>query len=142
MKMKSTNKITYGITNEQQTNNKQITTNKNNKNNKNIYNMLNNIYRDFSDELKIALDGFVEMRKKIKKPLTERALQLALKKLKELSSDEQTQIKIINQSVEHGWQTFYPLNDNNNTFKQKQTNFNNYEKRDYTDLNSLYKNGG
>lgn len=24
----------------------------------------------------------------------------------------------------------------------KQTNFNNYEKRDYTDLNSLYKNGG
>lgn len=25
---------------------------------------------------------------------------------------------------------------------KKQTNFNNYEKRDYTDLNSLYKNGG
>lgn len=104
--------------------------------------MLNNIYRDFSDELKIALDGFIEMRKKIKKPLTERTLQLALKKLNELSSDEQTQIKIINQSVEHDWQTFYPLKDNSNTFKQKQTNFNNYEKRDYTDLNSLYKNGG
>lgn len=33
---KITNKITYGETNEQQTNNKQITTNKNDKNDKNI----------------------------------------------------------------------------------------------------------
>ena len=42
-KKKITNKITYGTTNEQQTNNKQITTNKNDNNIKKEKNNINNI---------------------------------------------------------------------------------------------------
>lgn len=64
-----------------------------------------------SPELHEALTAFEEMRKKIRKPLTERAKQLALSTLRKLSTDEQTQIAIVNQSVLHGWQTFYALKE-------------------------------
>lgn len=62
-----------------------------------------------SPELHEALIAFEEMRKKIRKPLTERAKQLALSNLRKLSTDEETQIAIVNQSVLHGWQAFYAL---------------------------------
>lgn len=64
-----------------------------------------------SPELHSALTAFEEMRKKIRKPLTERAKQLALSNLRKLSTDEQTQIAIVNQSVLHGWQAFYALKE-------------------------------
>ena len=56
-----------------------------------------------------TINDFIEMRKEIKKPMTEKALTILLNKLKELSTDEQTQIKILNQSIEHCWQSVYPL---------------------------------
>ena len=62
-------------------------------------------------ELKSALYDFIKMRKTIKKPMTDRAITLFLGKLKELSTDENTQIKIIEQSIIHNWQTVYPLKD-------------------------------
>lgn len=64
-----------------------------------------------SPELHDALLAFEEMRKKIRKPLTERAKQLALSNLRKLSTDEQTQIAIVNQSVLNGWQAFYALKE-------------------------------
>lgn len=124
---------------KQQSNNKVTTKEQQNNTNKNVKNVNNvkNIYSDFPDEIKKALDGFVEMRKKINKPLTEKAMQLAINKLKELSDSERTQIAIINESVIHNWQSFYPLKQQE---KPKQTNYNNYEKRNYEDLNNLYAN--
>ena len=120
------------VKNEWKTSEKQVKTNKNVKNVKNV----RNIYKDFSDELKNALDSFVEMRIKIKKPLTDRAMQLAINKLNSLSTNEQIQIQIINNSVLNGWQTFYPLKE------IKQTNFNNYKQRYYDNLDNLYANKG
>lgn len=69
-----------------------------------------------SGELREALNSFKEMRNKMKKPLTVRALEMALKELDTLSSwDEMTKIKIVDQSVLNSWQKFYPLkNDCNN----------------------------
>ena len=64
-----------------------------------------------SPELHRALLAFEEMRKKIRKPLTERAKQLALSNLRKLSTDEETQIAIVNQSVLNGWQAFYALKE-------------------------------
>lgn len=61
------------------------------------------------EALQLAYDDFIEMRKKIKKPLTDRALQLIIGKVESLSSDTKTQIAIINQSVEHCWQSVYEL---------------------------------
>jgi hypothetical protein len=89
------------------------------------------------EELKKALDSFVEMRKKIKSPLTEKGMQLALNKLKKLSTNETTQIEIINEAVLKCWKSFYPL-------KEEQKNRNNYEQRQYNacELNNLYANKG
>lgn len=49
------------------------------------------------------------MRKTIKKPMTAKALELLIRNLKKLTHSEQEQIAILNQSIEHCWQTVYPL---------------------------------
>lgn len=125
---------------EQQNNNKITTNEQQNNTNNNVKNVNNikNIYSDYPEELKKALDNFVEMRKKIRSPLTENAMQLALNKLKKLSTDETTQIEIINETVLKGWKSFYPLKED----KPKQTNYNNYEQRNYDNLDNLYANKG
>ncbi|MDE7122603.1 MAG: hypothetical protein K2O42_10650 [Oscillospiraceae bacterium] len=58
-------------------------------------------------ELQNALAGFVEMRNKMKKPLTERAMKSCLKKLDQLASTDEMKIAVVDQSVECCWQTFY-----------------------------------
>ena len=63
----------------------------------------------FPKELGNTLKEFVEMRKTLKKPMTARALELLIKNLKKLTNLESEQIEILNQSIEHGWQTVYPL---------------------------------
>ena len=63
-----------------------------------------------NEELREALKAFLDMRKSIKKPIqTEYAFKLALNKLKQLSDIDSIRIEIVNQSVEHNWQTFYTL---------------------------------
>ncbi len=63
-----------------------------------------------------AFRGYVAMRKQIKKPLTDRAIKLAISKLKEMaklpftdSIDSDTAIEILNQSVMNSWQGLFPL---------------------------------
>lgn len=62
-----------------------------------------------NDELKELLQAFIEMRIKLKKPLTYKALEIALGKLDQLSSNDEERINVVKQSIEHGWQTFYEL---------------------------------
>ena len=69
-----------------------------------------------NEELREALKAFLDMRKSIKKPIqTEYAFKLALNKLKQLSDIDSIRIEIVNQSVEHNWQTFYALQNNYKT---------------------------
>lgn len=69
-----------------------------------------------NEELREALKAFLDMRKSIKKPIqTEYAFKLALNKLKQLSDRDSDRIEIVNQSVEHNWQTFYALQNNYKT---------------------------
>ena len=69
-----------------------------------------------NEELKDALKAFLDMRKSIKKPIqTEYAFKLSLNKLKQLSDIDSIRIEIVNQSVEHNWQTFYALHNNYKT---------------------------
>lgn len=63
----------------------------------------------FSEELKSTLKDFIDMRKTIKKPMTSKALELLLRNLEKLTNLEEEKIAILNQSIEHGWQTVYPL---------------------------------
>ena len=65
---------------------------------------------------------YVEMRKKIKKPMTECSAQLALNKLSELSLDCNEQIKIVEQSIFNSWQGLFPLKSNA-VFSVKNNNY-------------------
>lgn len=61
-------------------------------------------------EVQTAFRDFVAMRVKMRKPLTDRAIALNVTKLLSIAgSDPATQIAVINQTIEHSWQGFYPL---------------------------------
>ena len=63
-------------------------------------------------ELLSALKEWHDMRKKMKKPLTERAAELNLKDLQKLSGgDERQMVAIVLQSIKRGWQGFYTLKE-------------------------------
>ena len=68
------------------------------------------IFTDVPAELKEPFMEWVEMRKAIKKPvLTKNTVTRAINALKKLSPDTDRQIRIINQSIDHCWQSFYEL---------------------------------
>lgn len=70
------------------------------------------------EELDDALTEFVKFRKQIKKPMTDRAVELAIGKLQKMTTDADEQIAIINQSILNGWQGLFPLKEDS----QKQAN--------------------
>ena len=70
------------------------------------------------ESLNQAFLDYLEMRKQIKKPMTDRAVELAIKKLEELSAspfsdgmDNDLAIQILNQSVMNSWQGLFPLKE-------------------------------
>lgn len=67
-----------------------------------------------SKDLQDALHDFVDMRTKVRKPLTVKAMKLSLNELDKLAVDDVTKIAIVNQSIVHSWLTFYKLQNNNN----------------------------
>ena len=63
-------------------------------------------------ELLSALKEWQDMRKKMKKPLIERAAELNLKDLQKLSGgDERLMVSSVLQSIKRGWQGFYALKE-------------------------------
>lgn len=62
-----------------------------------------------NQDLKNTIYDFIKMRKAIKKVLTDRALSLILNKLNTMTSDDNTKILILNQSIENSWQGIFPL---------------------------------
>lgn len=62
-----------------------------------------------SENLSNTLLDFMEFRAKTKSSLTERALELMLKKLNSLANNEQEKIDILNQSIMNGWKGVFPL---------------------------------
>ena len=76
------------------------------------------IYFPNDELLNQAFGDYLEMRKQIKKPMTDRAIELAIKKLEELSAvpfsdsmDNDMAIRILHQSVMNGWQGLFPLKE-------------------------------
>ena len=59
-----------------------------------------------------AFTAYVENRKALRSPMTDRAVSLAIKHLQELSGgDDEKAITILNQSVENGWKGLFDLKD-------------------------------
>jgi len=62
------------------------------------------------DALNDAFKDYIEFRRKIKKPMTDKAIELAITKVAKLSNgDELKAIEILNQSIEQGWSGLYEL---------------------------------
>jgi hypothetical protein len=61
-------------------------------------------------ELDLTFIDFIDTRKKIKKPMTGKAIKLAINKLEEFApNDDKLKIKIIEQSIFNSWQGLFPL---------------------------------
>lgn len=71
-----------------------------------------------NEELRQSLRDFVEHRKQIRKPLSENAMKLLLKKLGELSGNAGTQIEILQQSIINGWAGVFSLKRDSNRSSQ------------------------
>lgn len=66
------------------------------------------------DGIKEEFEAYKQMRRMMKKPMTDYAVRMALKKLNKMSPDINVQKEILNQSVEHSWLGLFPVKD----FKQ------------------------
>ena len=71
------------------------------------------------EELNEAIKNFIEFRKKIKKPMTDHAVDLLIANLNKLSNYIPEQIEIINQSILNGWQGIFPLKDQQQTINRQ-----------------------
>ena len=114
------------MTNKRPTSDQQATTNKNNKNIKNIKECKEIIYSDVPD-LNEAIIAFIDYRKSIKKPMSDRAITLLLGKLNKMSNSVQEQIEILNQSILNGWQGIFPLKSDSGTGKKASFQGRNYD---------------
>lgn len=105
------------VTSNQQATNKQLTTieeykeKKEGKERKEEKNK-EQVYFPNDEVLNDTFKEFLKMRKQIKKPMGDHAIELAIKKLNDLSGgDNELAIKIINQSILGSWQGFYELKE-------------------------------
>ena len=110
------------LTNDQQTTNTPLTTNKNEKNLKNekkepikpIGEVLANMIADYTSnpDLRKALQEFVEFRKTTKPALSEIGLSKTLNKLDKLYPiDDHKKIECIDQSIESGWKGLFEIKE-------------------------------
>ena len=73
----------------------------------------NYIYYAGAPFLDKAFSDYVEFRKKIKKPMTDRAIELAKRNLEKLADNDSDRIEILNQSIMNGWLGLFELKKDN-----------------------------
>lgn len=77
--------------------------------------------KESESELDIALNDLIEARKKIRKPMTERAIKLVKNKLEKMYPwDTEMQIISINQSIERGWQSVFEVKEQDLKYYKQQ----------------------
>lgn len=81
-----------------------------------IEDLLDSIPEITTPELKEAFLGFIEMRRTIKAPVTNRGLKIIAKETAKLGgNDPETMIRIIDQSISHNWKGVFPLKNQQET---------------------------
>lgn len=63
--------------------------------------------RIFNEEVKTTLYEFIKMRKLMKKPLTDFALEKLINKLEKITIDPRAQVEILEKSILNNWQDIY-----------------------------------
>ena len=115
-------------TENKETKNNNTTINNIKNNSKNSTKVKKSVKSYFPDDetLNQAFIDYVEMRKQIKKPMTDRAVELAIKKLNELaaipfsdSMDNELAIQILNQSIMNSWLGLFPLKEQKTNYQDK-----------------------
>ena len=93
-------------------NNKNIINNKEKKTkNKNTELIIKSIYK--SEEFKETFNEFIDMRKSIKKPATNKAIEMIIIKLEKVNNEEQA-IKMLERSIINNWQDVYEIRERGN----------------------------
>lgn len=105
-----TSESTSQLTINQQAANKQLTTNKNVKNEEESKEDKEGaVDYDLSDDVRQALNDFIEHRKAMKKKLTDKAIDLIVKKLDKLANNDAEKILMLEKSIENGWSGVFEL---------------------------------
>lgn len=86
-------------------------------------------------------NDFVEMRIKIKKPLTDKAKKLAIKNLEDLKNEGHPPIDVLNQSVLNSYQGLFAIKNKNNAKKENSSPAKQENVIEDDDLNPLIFNG-
>lgn len=91
------------------------------------------------DDVKSRLQGFVNMRRQIKKPMTGHAVDLLYGRLCDLSVDPGIQCAILDQSIRNSWQDVYPLKNDkqSNRAAPKQNQFNSFALQQDYDMEAI-----
>lgn len=86
------------------------------------------------DAFDLAVDHFKEHRKKLKKPMTEHAVELMLGELEKLApNNRKGQIELIDHAIKKGWQGIYPIENHKKGVRVMPT------EKDYTTSSDGYE---
>ena len=85
-----------------------------------------------SEEFKETFDEFIDMRKTIKKPATNKAIEMIITKLEKVNNEEQA-IKMLERSIINNWQDVYEIQErgNNGNKNNQATRRTKYEESTY-----------
>ena len=87
-----------------------------------------------SEEFKETFNEFIDMRKSIKKPATNKAIEMIIIKLEKVNNEEQA-IKMLERSIINNWQDVYEIrergNDGSKNYKPNSTGKREVITRDY-----------
>ena len=112
---------------EVETNNPTTNKKKKNSSKKSEYDLIIGTYTENSN-LYETIKDFTNMRKTIKKPLTDRALKTLLSKLDSLTSDDNEKIEILETSINNCWLSVYELKNKKAPVGTGAKNKNNFNK--------------
>lgn len=77
------------------------------------------VYFSNDELLDSTFKDYIKMRKTIKAPMSDRAIELAMNKLEKLAgTDNDLAIEILNQSILNSWKGLFPLKDNKQNKKE------------------------
>lgn len=99
----------------------------------------NKEYYPADERLNAAFEEYISFRKKIKSPMTDHAIELAIQKLDELAKDTDTKILILEQSIFRGWKGLfaYEKTTSGNNKVVKTNAFNQYQHHTDMDYEEL-----
>lgn len=76
-----------------------------------------------NEQLRKELKEHLKVRKNKKAALTNRAIELSLKKLDDLASNDAEKIQMVQNAIMSGWTTFYPLKEDEKKFNKSKPSY-------------------